>query len=252
MSRRRRTSSRSSRKTYTVTYLLSRQPKSLRKHPDYPAMIGHYRSSPALRQVRFSRRCYTLLNHARIADENLVYFYRTYRLPRDPFWPLFFKIKREYLAERELLKSERRRYILDALRSLPPTTLGTIKYLGYLERYYNGAGRSPIWQQHLFPSSKRRADEYRRFGTVDWITIFRRHLERLRDRYGVPTEVAGERVLAAFVLGLVPQEIPPRRPEAALVNKCYRRLSLLHHPDQGGDPVEFIEVQRARDTLVRK
>lgn len=242
---------RSSKKSYSIAYLLSRQPKSLRKHPDYAVMIAQFRGSRRLQEARFGRRCYSLLNHARIAEENLVHFYRTYRLPRDPFFPLFFKIKREHLAERERIKRERRRYILDALRSLPPTTLGTIKYLGHLERYYNSGGQSPIWQRHLFPSSKRQADRYHRQENIAWLELFRSHLQILRERYGAPTEVAGERILACFVLGMVPETIPPRRPEAAVVNRTYRRLSLLHHPDRGGVPAEFIELQRARQTLVR-
>lgn len=242
---------RPSRKTYSLAYLLSRQPKSLRKHPDYAVMIAQFRASRPLQQARCSRLCYSLLNNARIAEENLFHFYRTYRLPRDPFFPLFLKIKREYLAERERVKAERREYILGRVRSLPPSTLATIKYLGHLERYYNSANHSPLWQRRLFPSTKKQADAYHKQDTAAWLELFRRHLESLRERYGLPTEIAAERILACFVLGIIPDHIPPRRPEAGLINRSYRRLSLLHHPDRGGDPAEFIEVHRARDTLIR-
>jgi hypothetical protein len=190
-----------------------------------------------------------LLNQARIEQANLVHFYRTYRLPPDPFFPLFFAIKREYMAERRRIKEERHRYILQRLRSLPEPTLSTIKYLGYLERYYNSSGASPVWQKHLFPSSKKEVRQYGRQTTTDWLRLFRVHLQRLRERYGAPPDVAGERILACFVLGITPERIPPLRPSREEVNRRYRRLSLLHHPDLGGDAAMFMEVKRARDTL---
>lgn len=248
MTMRRRT--RRSRRTYTLAHLLEKQPRSLRKHPQYSVMVGHFRSSRRLQQLRVSRRCYTLLHNARVERHNLVHFYRTYRLPSDPFFPLFFAIKREYLAERRRIKEDRHQYILQRLRALPAPILATIKYLGYLERYYNRSGTSPVWQKELFPGSKKRVREYGRYTTAEWLTIFRTHLLRLQERYGAPTDVAGERILACFVLGIVPDRIPPLRPEAPLISRNYRKLSLRHHPDRGGDPAMFIEIKRARDTLL--
>ena len=40
----------------------------------------------------------------------------------------------------------------------------------------------------------------------------------------------------------------PRRPS---VLDAYRRLSKLHHPDQGGTPERFVEIQRAYETCAR-
>lgn len=213
-------------------------------------MIGHFRASQRLQRLRIGRRCYTLLNNARIHQHNLAHFYRTYRLPSDPFFPLFFAIKREYLAERRRVQEERHRYILQQVRALPEPVLATIKYLGHLERYYNDSSRSPLWQRRLFPSSKKQVREYGRYDATDWMRCFRNHLRRLQERYGAPTDVAIERIVASFMLGIIPERIPPQRPDIPMVSRTYRKLSLLHHPDRGGDPEMFIEIKRARDTLL--
>jgi|ERR1700754_2549725 len=45
------------------------------------------------------------------------------------------------------------------------------------------------------------------------------------------------------VLGL------PHGASPAVVQDAYRRLSKLHHPDRGGSPERFREIQRAVETL---
>lgn len=248
--RRARRRPRQTRRTYTLAHLLEKQPKTMRRQPGYDEMIARFNASERLQSLRVSSRCYTLLNQARIAPHNLENFYRTYRLPADPFFALFFLVKRGYLAEREQIREERRQYILSAMRSLPPDTLAQIKYLGHLERHYNAAGRSPLWQSEVFPGSKKKADSYRRFTPVRWHALFRSQTVRLMKRYPAFTRDAAERVLACFVLGLVPEGIPPAMPAAPEVIRTYRRLSLEHHPDRGGDPELFISIKRARDVLV--
>lgn len=252
MNLQRRTTMRRRRaRIYTLGYLLSRQPKTLRKHPDFGRMMDRYTASPRLQLVRFSRRCYSLLQRATVRPENLPFFYRTYRLPADPFFALFFSIKRDYFAEREQQKEARRQYILARMRNLPPATLSVVKYLGYLERHYHSTGRSPLWQTALFPRSKRAADRLGTLSNAEWIDLFRRHLAALAERYPAMTPTVRERVLACFVLEIAPSGFPPGRPAAASVNRAYRRLSLVHHPDRGGNAAMFIELKRARDVLAR-
>jgi hypothetical protein len=222
-------------------------------------MLRHFRSNPRLQQLLISRRCYSLLNNARVAPENLTHFYRTYRLPEDPFFPLFFAAKRGYLIQRERAKTERRAYILSRMRGLPPRTLAMVKYLGFLERCYHPGAQSPVWQRELFPGSKRTADRYARMGGAGWLTVFSRHLRALQDRYAALTDVIADRVLAAYLLELdtlldvehlrITRQ-PPHRPDRAEVTRAYRRLSLIHHPDRGGDHVLFIQTKWARDTLM--
>ncbi len=209
-----------------------------------------YRESPVLNRVRMSRRCYSLLQHARITPSNLHHFYRTYRLPKNEFFPLFLTIRREYLAERERKQAKRREDIRRIVRTLPEHVLGFIKYLGYLENHYNYAGLHPLWQSKLFPASKKAARKYTEYTQLQWIELFRRHLLSLERRYRRFDEVTGKRLLACFVLECTPQSVPPIWPKRSQVTRSYRRLSLLHHPDRGGDSRLFIQLKRARDTLI--
>lgn len=213
-------------------------------------MVERFRSSERLQRIRISGRCYTLLNQARIAPHNIENFHRTYRLPADPFFRLFFTIKRDYLVERERRKEDRRQYILNTMRSLPPDTLSRIRYLGYLERHMSAAGRSPLWQTEIFPGTKKKADSYVRYSPARWYALYHRHLLRLVQKYPRFTTESARRVHSCFVLGLLPDTIPPTRPPTSAVIRAYRRLSLLHHPDRGGDPETFISIKQARDVLI--
>lgn len=242
-------SARRAGRTYTIAQLLGKQPKSLQRNPAYATMMSYYGSSPRLRRLRISARCYSLLQRATVAPGNLHYFYRTYRLPADPFFSLFFAIKRSYLADRERMKLERKRYITGALRSLPEPVFATIRYLGYLERHFNAAGRTPVWWSHLYPGSKRNADRYRRNDASGWLEIFRSHLVLLSQRYRALGEGTIDLLLACYLLGITPEQVPPTHPSTREVNRRFRELSMLHHPDRGGDPATFIEIKRARDLL---
>lgn len=239
------------RKRYSLEQLLTRQPKSLGKHRDYPVLLGYLQNEQALQRVRMNQRCYTLLHHARIAKENVPHLMRTYRLPRHPFFALFVQIKRDYLREREQAREARFQYIISEMRSLPAPVVEFTRYLGFLENYYNAAGAHPLWQEHLFPRSKKRVHEYRKLSPPEWLAIFRTHLSRLEQRYRRCSAATTELLLAAYVLECLPNSYPPTRPSAELIKRRYRHLSLQHHPDQGGDAQMFVELKRARDSLLQ-
>jgi hypothetical protein len=288
-------------KGYSIAHLLSKQPKSLKKNKHYREMLYYYQTSPKLQKVRFSRRCYSLLLHAKIKPENLKHFYRTYRLPKDPFFPLYFAVKREYLEQKERRKKEKVEYIAKKMRSLPPNVLSFIKYLAEYEKLCNYSGRCPVWNDHLFPKTKKRVREYHRFTIDGWSAFFTDYLALLSRRYRTMGNGVGEKLLACFILECLP-ELPAVRagtaaggggkssrgtaaqpgrsssrgtayrpgrrsgsasgrgssgspappypaPPAEQVVKNYRRLSKLHHPDQGGDAETFVRLKWARDTL---
>ncbi len=239
------------RKPYSISYLLSKQPKGLTKDPYYPLMMRHYYSSDKLKRVRFSRRCYSLLQHAKIRPENLRYFYRTYRLPRDPFFPLFFAVKRRYIEERERKKEERSRYIAARMRALPSPVIEFVKLLALVEQNsYHRRGRFPVWERELFPQTKKRVHEYERFDYAQWIHFFRDYLGKLDRKYGRKEQIFSEKLLALFVLDIIPEGVPIRFPKEDTVKREYRRLSKLHHPDRGGKAEYFVELKRARDLLL--
>ncbi len=255
MARRRRSS-----RFYTLGYLIARQPKTIAKIETYRAMRDHYLSSPALRSARIPARAYRLLNEATLAPHHLSNFYRTYRLPEDPFFPLFLATKSEYRRRRAQQAEERRRWIQSAMRSLPEREIAMVRYLGHLERALNAAGRSPLWEGDLYPRTKKRAGEYLRFESDAWFESFRSHLTALSKRYPRLGSEFRERIMALYILRLIPDGgqvsesstlFPPRPPAPSLVAGAYRRLSLEHHPDRGGNPEEFIRAKWARDTLSR-
>ena len=223
---------------------------SLAKQRDYALMVAHYNTSPRLRRLRVTRRCYLLLDRATIVPENLADFYRTYRLPRDPFFPLFFAVKRAYLTERARIREARRRYIVGSVRALPPALRASISYLDRLERSCNAARANPVWRKHLFPGSKKRADQFSRYSPAQWHALFRDHLSLLTRRYRSLPAAVGDRVAACLALEIIPNAVPPARPPASELNRAYRRLSLLHHPDRGGDPAMFRAIKWARDVLM--
>lgn len=248
---RRRRNLRSASRTYSLTDLLSRQPKTVQKQPGFAVLEVHLGTSVALRRVRLNSRCFGLLHHARIRPENLENFHRTYRLPRHPFFPLFLNLKREYAIERARQQEARRRYILERMRLLPQPIVLFVRYLGYLEEHFNAAGGHPLWDRHLFPSSKKRVHEYAAYGHREWLELFQRHADLLCARYPAFTLGNAQRLLAGWVLECDSYQIPPTRPASALVKRRYRELSLRHHPDQGGDPLRFLELKQARDLLLR-
>jgi hypothetical protein len=256
MNRRYGTDRPKSKTPYTIQYLLSKQPKSLEKHSQYPAMLHYYHLSPRLKTVRFSRRCYSLLQHAKIAPENLKYFYRTYRLPKDPFFPLYFTIKRDYLKQKAQRKQEKIQYIASQMRALSPSVLGFIKFLAAYEQGLNYSGRHPVWDEQLFPKTKKRVREYAHYRYDDWIQFFRAYLQALEKRYRTPDSRTAEILLAGLVLeclpGVLPRSPDLSRPSPADVMKQFRKLSKLHHPDRGGKAERFVHLKWARDVLLKR
>lgn len=228
--------------------LLERQPKTLAKHPLYPVLWNGYQASETLRSLRISRRCYRLLDGAKIAPENLEYFYRTYRLPKDPFFPYFLKIKRTYLADRKEWRAARERYILEKLKELDPRRRRFLRYLAEEEGRRRRDGSYPFWTDHLFPKTKKRADEIVGYDETMWIDYLANYLRRFERRYPRLPEGTADRLLACYVLGCVPGpefRLPSRR----TVTDAYRRLSKRYHPDAGGDPDLFRRIGWAREIL---
>ncbi len=244
-------------KIYSIGYLLSKQPKSLQKHQYYGEMLSYYRSSSRLQNARMSRRCYSLLQHATIKPEYLHNFYATYRLPKDPFFPLFLRIKQDYLQEKERKRQAKMRYIAEQMRALPPQTLSFIKFLAAFEQHFNSADNFPVWTLNMFPTTKKRVREYASFTPSEWIQHFQDHLRRLEQRYRNLDEETAERVLAAYVLECLPDHNHSEKlkagrllqPDVQSAVRNYRRLSKLHHPDLGGDGDLFLQLQWAKEVL---
>lgn len=244
MARKKRTTRR-----YSLEYLLAKQPKTLRKHPYFKVMMDYYRLSSRLQELRISRRCYSLLNRATVDPQNLKYFYRTYRLPRDPFFPLFFLIKRDYQRKQHQRREERETYIAAKVRSLPEGVLHYVKFLAAYEQQLHRRNQYPVWTSTLFPKTKKRADEYTNYSILEWIVLFTEYFRRIEERYPAHTALLSDRLLACFILECLPEQTPPFLPPLSRVNSNYRRLSKIYHPDRGGNPEFFLQLEWAREVL---
>lgn len=243
------------KRSYSLAHLLEKQPAGLRRHPLYRDMLLHYRSSEKLGKVRFGRRCYSLLLHARISPHNLENFYRTYRLPRDPFFPLYFKLKRDHLLRLEARRMEKEQWIADKMKTLPANVFRFLLYLAALEKQLNSTGKAPLWGARLFPSSKKTVNGMLEFSTAEWADRFSRHMEELEKRYRRFRSEDGEKVLSWFVLELLPDGTVPYREVVfgkSDVRKAFRRLSKRCHPDAGGDSKLFVLAKWAEGVLSRE
>ncbi len=234
-----------------MTYLLDKQPKSLSKQKHYLLMVSYLQNAPRLGGIRFNRRCYSLLNDAVIKPEHLDNFYKTYRLPKNPFFPLFFMVKRNYLMEREYKKLERKKYIDIKMKSIPSYVQRYFALLLRFEQKYNSAGNHPVFKENISVTTKKRADEYSKFDHADWIDFFGMYISSLTKYYKrIPSENL-DRIYAYLILNSIPDSLS-ETPDSAKIKNRYRNYSKVYHPDRGGHPELFIKLKWARDLLLEK
>lgn len=239
------------KKIYSVIYLLDKQPKSLKKEKHYQLMVSFLQNSPTLTGVRFNRRCYSLLNDAIIKPEHLENFYKTYRLPVNPFFPLFFMVKRKYLLKRDNKKLERLQYIETKMEELPSYIRRYSALMKELELKYNRANQFPAFKENLVPKTKKKADLFAKYNHAEWIFFFGNYMSFLADLYvRIPSDLM-ERMSACLILNCLPSSFS-EVPQRSKVSNRYRSFSKIYHPDAGGDQELFIKIKWARDLLIEK
>jgi hypothetical protein len=213
-------------------------------------MMEYWSATPALAAIKISGRCRKLLDKAVIAPENLKHFYRTYRLPVHPFFPLFFSVKREYLtaradkAARNLANREKR------VALLPAGVRKNLRFCAEVEKRYHPRGEYPVWTRSLWPGSLKRLAEYEKAGPLEWQEHYRRCFRQLETRYRGFTPAMTGRLLACLLLGCLPDQKTLAVPPAAEIRRRFRTLSKQHHPDAGGDGVLFVRLKEAEELLL--
>ena len=205
-------------------------------------------SSEKLQKLRISRRCYSLLDRARIKPENLASFYRTYRLPRDAFFPLFLAVKSKWIEDRQSWKQKRIKRIAKTMERLPRRRKKELERLKILEKALNPAGTSPQWKLFMSPSTIKRSEELSVQSDIEWLNLYSRFLGSLTDRYHSFTNPEALRVEALLLLGFELTETI-EIPEKREINERFRALSKTHHPDRGGNAEVFRRLKTARDVL---
>ncbi len=233
------------KRIYTIPYLLSRQPKAIKKNKYYQMLVTFYNASPFLKKTRINRKCYSLLNNSKISPENLKYFYRTYRLPENPFFPIFLIIKRAYLKNKILQKKKKEEYIKNNFLNLNKITLRFIKYFAKFESTINRYQKFPVWNRTFYPKTKKSADYLSKLDRNEWIKLFNIYIERLKYKYVKINEKYANKIIALFIL-----DLPIEKHSTAMIKKQYRKLSLKYHPDHGGNSNDFNLLQKARSILM--
>ncbi|MDC7231754.1 MAG: hypothetical protein PQJ58_00860 [Spirochaetales bacterium] len=237
------------KKNLTLQRLLERQPAALAGYSGYELMISHYRSSEKLRNLKMNRQCYRLLDKAIIRPEHLPNLYRTYRLPDDPFFPLFLSIKTDYLRQRLRIKEERDIYILNQMKLLPREKRKMIRFLAELEESISAGSVRHCWDKNIYPGSKKRAGAMRKMTEKEWTRLVDSHFRDLTGTYHRKAEDLN-RIRACLFLGILPELSPFYLPDADRINRAYRKKSRTCHPDSGGEEDLFIRLQQERDLLL--
>lgn len=235
----------------SLNHLLRLQPKSIRKHPYYSLMLSHYNSSEKLQALRINRQCYRLLDKAIISPENLPHLYRTYKIPEDPFFPLFLRIKKDYQENRLKKAEEKDKFILKQMKKLPGERRKMMRFLAELEESIGNGRTASIWEKEIYPSTKKRAAELLKFSEMEWIDLVDSYFESLTVHYPGFKD-RKELVKACTFMGLYPDLPSQDLPGEETVKRVYRRLSRSYHPDTGGRESQFIRLQHSRDVILDK
>lgn len=239
---------------YPLAHLLDAQPKTLRKSSRFAELYELLSRSKRLQNVRLPRTAYRLLDTGRLAPQHIENLYKTYRLPRSPFFPLFIDQKQAYLEHRNRLAAKRAEYIRSRVLELPPEFLRLVRNLGRYEQELNRAGNTPVWAKTIYPPSKKAADACRAWGIDEWLDAAENFGSALNKRYPRAPRCNWKRFSALLFLDLLPEKGSAHHISAAIdparVKEAFRRLSKEHHPDSGGDPASFRRLRWARDHLL--
>ena len=231
----------------TILDLLRKQPKKIKKDSLFVQIVNIYNSSNELKKLKISNYCFSLLNNARILAENLNAFYKRFNIPKNLFFPLFLKLKREYKIKQKNIKNEREKYIYERMLSLSFKTKEIIRFLNLLEKKLNKFRKTPIWNKMIYPKTKKRVSQYLKFNNIDWAVLFNNFLEELKERYKFKIEPDIKKMIHLFVL-----EIYDNKYNEELIIKNFRILSKKYHPDTGGNSKYFNMLKESKDNLLKK
>jgi len=237
------------RTIYTIDYLLNKQPKALKKDPRYFQMLESLKEDPAVKLRKFNRRCYSLLHNGVIRPEHLSNFYRTYRLPKHAFFPLFFSIKKDYLEKKEQQKKDRVEYIKIKQHQLPMRVRQMQHYLQSMEKEAHEHDLFPLWKRKFRVRTKKQIDRWIAFSHSQWILFFEDFLEQFSQLYPFYPQRHIDYIKAGHILQCI-NEKDSRQLDLALAKVNFRKLSRQYHPDTGGDSEMFIRLKWAKDIIL--
>ncbi|HOJ63861.1 MAG TPA: hypothetical protein PLE45_05520 [Spirochaetota bacterium] len=231
----------------TLLQLLKKQPKKIKKNQLFIEIVNIYNFSNELKKLKISNYCFNLLNKAKILPENLNFFYKRFNLPKNSFFPLFLKLKREYILSQKQSKKEKEKYIYEKMIKLPTETKNMIKMLNSYEKKINKLNKTPLWTKIIYPTSKRKANEYLRYSNIQWAILFNKFLDELSNKYNCKIDLTIKNKIDLFIL-----EIYNEKYTYQVIIKQFRLLSKKYHPDKGGTSLYFNILKDTKERLCSK
>ncbi len=210
-------------------------------------MLSYFKASDALQNLRISKKAYSILNNCKVSNDKLNYFYKVFRIPKNPFFPVFLKIKSDYLKDKRDRAYEKLKYIKNIMNNLDEKVINHLKYFIKYEKTININRNTPIWNKYFFPKSKKKADEFYKFNKNNWTKIFFKFIESLNNYYNWIDKIYGKKLVALFILEL---EIAKYNTEK--LKSQFRILSKKYHPDAGGDSESFNNLMLAKKIMIDK
>ena len=229
---------------YSLKYLLDREPAGFRKKAEYQTLLFHLKASRALQMLRFNRKTYSILKNARIDPDDLPRFTRSNKLFRNPFFPLYLKLKKEHLEAAREKKKKRQEYIYGIMKRQSPRIKNYLKIFRDYEKRFHP--KHPVWNAFFYPGTKKKANELSHLKDIEWAMLFFRYIEDVAVKYPRMDQVYLKKIKSLFVMELNPG---PYRVEQ--VKLQYRKLARKYHPDQGGQDSYFDLLQKSRDILIQ-
>jgi len=231
-------------KKYSLNYLLAKQPGKMKKSSEFRNLLIFYNSTPELKKIFISKKCYLLLNNAKIKPENLEYFYKTYRLPKAAFFPMFLKIKSDHINRKNILKKQKEDFILNNLKKLDDDVLVYLKYFSRYERLINKHKKIPLWMKSFYPKSKKSVSIILKMNKINWIEKFSKYSLDLIRYYRNSDQSYLKKLINLFTL-----ELPIKKFSDEEIKSQFRKLSKKYHPDLGGNSIIFKQICRAKDEI---
>ncbi len=231
-------------KTISINYLVSKQSNWFKNHRDFNLLISYYNASDVLKKLRLPRKAYIILNNCRISSNKLDDYFRFFRIPKNPFFPVFLKIKSEYLNKNLKNKREKADYIRKVMNALDDDVMTYLKYFIKYEKNVNVRQLTPVWNKFFLPRSKKRAEEFKGYDRNRWINFFFEFIRFFNHYYNWVDKKYGEKLVALFILHL---DIAKHNDDR--IKSQFRILSKKYHPDAGGDNASFNNLMIAKKIM---
>ena len=236
------------RKIYSLDYLLKKQPKSIREFSEYLYLVSLFYSSNQLKRIRISKKCFTLLNQAKISIGKLPYFYRYFQLPEHSFFPVFLKIKQEYLLKRDEKKNQKHKFINEKLKNLDKQVKYILRILCEYEKRMNKRNKFPVWNRLIYPKSKKRLLELLQYDTLQWTKLFLAFCDEMNKYYKCKDNITSLKSrIAIFFFNVEQEDYTPEKLKLSI-----RNLAKKYHPDLKGKTSDFYIYQAMKEIIVKK